>query len=221
MLDQDALAALQRFGGQDLTTSLARIEQSIRGVTREALEDALRTTTSRDTFDAASRLKLLVGQLNVVIHAAGILSCLPHLLEPGEVIEYVSLGAGNTGRRFDLETDRRVAEFKFIRWQGGPEAIRQNGLFKDFYLLAEYETMKRKYLYVLGTTYPLKFMNSGRSLDSVLSRDDRLKQGFLNRYGGNCRVVRDYYLLRRDQVSIEDVSQWLPALSSEAEASTG
>jgi hypothetical protein len=43
-----------------------------------------------------------------------------------------------TGRSFDLETSYRVAvaEFKFIRWQGGPESIRQNQLFKDFYLLA-------------------------------------------------------------------------------------
>ena len=43
-----------------------------------------------------------------------------------------------TGRSFDLETSCRVAvaEFKFIRWQGDPESIRQNQLFKDFYLLA-------------------------------------------------------------------------------------
>ena len=43
-----------------------------------------------------------------------------------------------TGRSFDLETSYRVAvaELKFIRWQGGPESIRQNQLFKDFYLLA-------------------------------------------------------------------------------------
>jgi hypothetical protein len=42
-----------------------------------------------------------------------------------------------TGRSFDLETSDRVAvaEFKFIRWQGGPESIRQNQLFK-LYLLA-------------------------------------------------------------------------------------
>ena len=60
----------------------------------------------------------------------------------------MSLGAGNTGRAFDLETNKRIAEFKFIRWQGGPEAIRQNALFKDFYFMAEHAGVKRKYLYV-------------------------------------------------------------------------
>jgi hypothetical protein len=63
-----------------------------------------------------------------VIHALGILLCLPHILRPGEVIDYVSLGAGNTGRAFDLETSLRVAEFKFIHGQGGPGSIRQNSL---------------------------------------------------------------------------------------------
>ena len=70
----------------------------------------------------------------------------------------MSLGAGNTGRSFDQETDRRVAAFKFIRWQGGPESIRQNSVFKDFFLLAEHDTVKRRYLYVLGNHYPLKFL---------------------------------------------------------------
>jgi len=58
---------------------------------------------------AAGLIKQLAGQINVVIHALGILLCLPHILRPGEVIEYVSLGAGNTGRAFDLETNLRVA----------------------------------------------------------------------------------------------------------------
>ena len=96
---------------------------------------------------------------------------LPYILESGETVEYVSLGAGNTGRQFDLETNYRVAEFKFIHWRGGAESIRQNQLFKDFYLLAENETIKRKYLYVLGAKFPLHFLNGGRKLNSVLTQE--------------------------------------------------
>jgi hypothetical protein len=69
------------------------------------------------------------------------------------VIEYVSLSAGNTKRKFDLEANQRIAEFNFIRWQGGSESIRQNSLFKDFYGLAEQGTQKEKFLYVLGTEH--------------------------------------------------------------------
>jgi hypothetical protein len=77
--------------------------------------------------------------VNVAIHALGILLALPEILEVlevGEVVEELSLGAGNTGRAFDLVTNVRVAEFKFIKWRGGAEAIRQNGLFVDVFHLA-------------------------------------------------------------------------------------
>ena len=97
-----------------------------------------------------------LGQINVVIHALGILLCLPHILRPGEVIDYVSLGAGNTGRAFDLETSLRIAEFKFIHWQGGPESIRQNSLFKDFYEMAEHETQNRPHNGKVPDARPVK-----------------------------------------------------------------
>ena len=64
---------------------------------------------------AALEVKSASAQIDVVIHAVGILVSLPYILEPGEKIRSLSLGAGNTGRDFDLETDDRVAEFKFIR----------------------------------------------------------------------------------------------------------
>jgi hypothetical protein len=131
------------------------------------------------------------------------------------VVQYVSLGAGNTGRPFDLETTQRIAEFKFIRWQGGAEVIRQNALFKDFFLMAEHETDKGKFLYVLGTEFPLKFFNSGRSLPSVLSRHVGLQRQFTAKFGDQHRTVRDYYLPRRDAVHIADISPWVRELTGD------
>ncbi len=165
-----------------------------------------------DVLSAAGVVKRLVGQINVTVHALGILLCLPHILEPGERIEYVSLGAGNTGRPFDLQTSLRIAEFKFIRWQGGAEAIRQNSLFKDFYGMAEQETEKRKFLYVLGTEHPIKFFNGGRALASVLSQNVKLQKQFLEKFQDRYRTVREYYVPRRQDVVIEDVSLFVPEL---------
>jgi len=165
-----------------------------------------------DVLAAAGLLKQIAGQINVVIHAVGILLCLPNILQAGETIQYVSLGAGNTGRKFDLETDKRNAEFKFIHWRGGPEAIRQNALFKDFYSLAEHSTSKSKHLYVLGTEYPLKFFTSRRSISSVLNRHVGLREEFRQKFGDRYQTVRDYYRAREEFVAIEDVSQWLPNL---------
>lgn len=209
-----AAATLQKFYGSDLTQTLAALEAAVRGADITACVECMSSAgANSNVLAAAALMKQLAGQINVVIHALGILLCLPHLLEEGEVIEYVSLGAGNTGRRFDLETNRRIAEFKFIRWQGGPEAIRQNSLFKDFYLMAEELTHKRKYLYVLETKHPLKFFYGGRALSSVLSRNVKLQREFLNRHGEKYPTVRDYYIVHKDKVVVEDVSKWVPGLA--------
>jgi hypothetical protein len=210
---------LRKFTGEDLTSTLARIERSVQGVSSADCSNFLLDAgAGNGALAAAASLKRLAGQINVAIHALGILLCLPHILEAGEKVEYVSLGAGNTGREFDLETNLRVAEFKFIHWRGGPESIRQNSIFKDFFFLAECAIAKRKYLYVLGTKHPLKFLTGGRALSSVLSKDKRVRDEFYGRFGERFRRVRDYYEAHRDAVIIEDVSQWIPELLSEVVA---
>lgn len=208
----DAIHLLQTFRGADLTGTIDRIEKALKGISADEYSTVLATTGAEaEVLGAAGLIKQLAGQINVVIHALGILLCLPHILKRGEVIDYVSLGAGNTGRAFDLETNQRIAEFKFIRWQGGPESIRQNSLFKDFYELVEHETPKEKYLYVLGTEHGEKFFNGGRALSSVL-RTATLRNKFTKRFGDQYRTVRDYYLPRKGLVVIQDVSPFVPEL---------
>jgi hypothetical protein len=206
-------AHLQKFSGADLTATLARIESELHGVNAQTCGSILSTVgAERQALAAAAALKRVAGQVNVAIHALGILLCLPHILEADEIVEYVSLGAGNTGRQFDLETSLRVAEFKFIRWRGGPESIRQNSIFKDFFLLAEADTDKRKYLYVLDTKHPLKFLNAGRALSSVLSKDARVERLFRAKFGDRFQRVRDYYLAHENKVTVADASAWVPEL---------
>jgi hypothetical protein len=213
---------LQAFNGVDLTASLSQIEGAVHGITAiNCLDFLVKSRATTEALSAAAEMKRLAGQINVVIHALGILLCLPHILEAGEQVDYVSLGAGNTGRAFDLETNYRVAEFKFIKWRGGPESIRQNGIFKDFFLLAHSESKKRKYLYVLGSEQPLKFFNGGRALNSVLSKDNKIRNLFYGKHGEQFSRVSDYYQHHKHMVSIVDMSDWLPQLdvqiSSDAE----
>jgi hypothetical protein len=184
----ETMNLLAAFTGPDLTQTLSRIEAAVRGVMVDGCASFLESVgAGRETLAEAAEMKRLAGQINVMIHALGILLCLPHILETGERVEYVSLGAGNTGREFDLETNLRVAEFKFIRWRGGAESIRQNSVFKDYVLLAEHPTQKRKYLYLMGTRHALKFLRGGRALSSVLSRNDKLMKFFSERFGDQLR----------------------------------
>jgi len=205
-----AIETIENFQGHSLTGRLSVLEDEIKGANTQ-LVDASRKVLNinADFMREAFLIKRIAGQINVVIHAAGILQSLPHLLEAEEVVESVSLGAGNTGKKFDLETNLRVAEYKFIDWKGGPESIRQNQLFKDFYALAEYDTPKKKYLYVLGTQHPLKFFEGKRALTSVLSRVPRMLKEINENYGNDVCVVRDYFELMRDKVSIRDIRRYI------------
>jgi hypothetical protein len=207
------IASLRTFAGADLGRTLGKIELSMQGI---KVGDCLQVFEDQgieaELLNAAGTVKRLAAQIHVIIHALGILLCLPHILEPDERIEYVSLGAGNTGKAFDLETDRRIAEFKFISWRGGSEAIRQNALFKDFYLMAEHETQKLKFLYVLDTKHPLRFLNGDRAIESVLSRHVKLDGDFRASLGPQFTTVRDYYQARKNRVVIQDVSPFIPEL---------
>lgn len=186
----------------------------MRGVTRNTCANFLESArVGREALIAAAEMKRLAGQINVTIHALGILLCLPHILTPDEKVEYLSLGAGNTGRKFDLETNIRVAEFKFIHWRGGAESIRQNSVFKDFFLMAEDPTPKQKHLYLLGTEHALKFFRGGRAISSVLSRNDKLQKMFSERFGDQFQTVSDYFTVRGHAVQIDDVSPWLSELA--------
>ena len=205
------------FTRADLGGTLSSIESAVKGLTAASCAKTLLAAgVTSEVLSAAASLKRLAGQVNVAIHATGILLCLPHILEADETVEYVSLGAGNTGREFDLETNLRIAEFKFIHWRGGAESIRQNQLFKDFCLLAESKSNKRKYLYVLGTETPLHFLHGGRALSSVLSRNVKLLDDLQTKHGSKFKKVCDYYLAHRHLVAIEDVSRWVPELVAES-----
>ena len=205
-----AIKAIENFQGRSLTESLAKIESEIVGYDSVSSHEFCDDHKINNGFmDSALSIKKIAGQINVIIHAAGILNSLPAILEKGEIVESVSLGAGNTGKKFDLETNIRVAEFKFIDWKGGAESIRQNGIFKDFYNLAEYKTSKKKILYVVGTDHPLKFFNGGRALTSVLSKLPTILEEITLNYNDQLKVVRDYYKLHKSNVEICDIGQYI------------
>jgi hypothetical protein len=205
-IDQ-SIKDIQSFQGGSLTSSLSEIESAVVGNGVEQMEIfCSEHNIDVDFMSSALEIKKLASQINVIIHAAGIIRSLPSLLKPGEKVESVSLGAGNTGRKFDLETNFRVAEYKFIDWQGGSESIRQNGIFKDFFELAEYDTEKEKYLHVVGTEVPIRFFNSRRSIDSVLSKQPSLLNKFRQIYGNSLNTVAEYYLLNEMEVKVCDIS---------------
>lgn len=109
----DAVRTLQRLAPSGrLTGQIAKVEQACRGKNVSQIAAYIEEEgLGHDELLAALAVKAIAGQINVVIHTLGILVSLPFILEEDKVVETLSLGAGNTGRRHDLETDRRIAEF--------------------------------------------------------------------------------------------------------------
>jgi hypothetical protein len=212
-----AVQELERVFGSNPLAAIRRLENYAPRLAwhGQELSHALGTAgVSEDTLLASLELKRIAGQVNVIVHTCGILAALPHILEDGERIESISLGAGNTGKEFDLSTDRRIAEFKFISWRGGPEAIRQNQVFKDFLKLLWDSSGRRKQLFLTGTKEALAFLTGRRALTSVLSRNVALMGDFSNRYGERYQRVGEFFRDVRDEVEIVDLRFVIPALST-------
>lgn len=108
------------------------------------------------------------------------------------MIESLSLGAGNTGRHHDLETDRQIAEFKVIQWRGGAEAIRQNNVFIDIFNLASANKKKRRVLYLLDKHHALRFLGNRRAIPSVLSKNAAVHDRFHAAHQDRFATVREH-----------------------------
>lgn len=210
--DINDIATVQSLAGEHgLTHRISALEADLVG--RSATEAA--AILARDGLDdssltAAVAVKRVAGQINVIVHALGILTALPYILEPGEVIESMSLGAGNTGRDHDLVTDRQIAEFKFIEWRGGPESIRQNGLFIDLFNLASAATPKRKVMYVVGKAIPMRFLRNNRALTSILSKDSGAAARFRALHGDRFRTIGEYFATIGSAIDIVDLGDIVP-----------
>ncbi len=214
---QKALKNLKQFANNDLTQRISDLEFILSNRDAMAVKHRLEAECiTEPLLQSALTIKQVASQIDVIVHALGIMVALPYILENGEVIQSLSLGAGNTGKAFDLETDLRIAEFKFINWRGGAEAIRQNQLFKDLFSLASYKTTKRRFLYLTGAEIPLRFLNnSNRALTSVLSKNEGVKSQFYDIYGDKYKTVSSYYYGVRHIVTVVDLATVVPTLAGQ------
>ncbi len=198
---------------QNLTDTISKLEYCLRGAGTSQINGLIeQENIDKDMLKAAIIVKKNISQIDVVIHAVGIVNALRYILDEDEKVEYLSLGAGNTGKRFDVETDKRIAEFKFISWSGKSDTIRQNSTFKDFFELAEYTTSKRKCLYILDKRNVLKFFNNNRALDSVLSKNESTRKHFYDLYGKQFSTVSQYYDYKKLEVEIIDLNEVCPGV---------
>ena len=126
LIDSPGLAAaverlVEFLAGGSFTSGISRLEQELAGATTETLVGAIGSSgITQDLLAASILVRRNFGRISDVIHASAIVLTLPQVLEDGETLmRPPSLAAGNDpSRPYDLETDRRVAEFKLSEWKG-------------------------------------------------------------------------------------------------------
>lgn len=210
---EDALSLVNRFKDDELTDTIALIESSLERAKVFRVEGVNRTRgIDPILLCAVAEVKRASAQIDVIMHAVGILWALPLILQKDEEIVCSSLGAGKArAAGFDLETNLRIAEFKFIRWQGGSESVRKQTLFQDFYRLVREPTTRQKELYLLDTQIPLRFLMGRSSAVNILRRRNAaLAEDYASRYGTRYKTVGEFYQEHKAEVRLVNLVEIAP-----------
>ncbi|MFC5179476.1 hypothetical protein [Nocardioides taihuensis] len=168
-------------------------------------------------FTAAVQTRQRLGRLSDLIHATGIALMLPALLEPDErLTNRPSLAAGNDpSRPFDVETDRRIMEFKFGVWQPGSNADRKRGVFHDLLHLAADPSGRRPELYVVGPQAEKFLLGTTSKVAWALNRQaEKSRQLFEERFGSVDIPIPEFTRGPAAHVQIVDLEQRLPVLGA-------
>lgn len=210
----EAVERLAAFLEQPLTGRIAQLEHDLEGRTgEEAAGVADRAGVDGSLFDAALDVRAELGRINDLIHAVAITMMLPRILEPQErLVRRPSLAAGNDPTRpYDLETDRRVAEFKLSAWKGA-DAMRKRQTFKDLVTLAADDSGRRPELYVVGEE-PIRFLRTSRSTAAwALDRSPPAAKLFADRFSPLATEIADFTAGRGARVRLVNLSEVAPDL---------
>ncbi len=196
-----------------LTDALASLERRLEGAdTAQVRQAAVEARVSAELLIAALTVRESLGRINDLIHAAGIMLALPHVLEDGETItNRPSLGAGNdSSRPYDLETNQRVAEFKLARWRGS-DAMRKRQTFKDLVMLAADRSDRTAALFVIGPE-PGRFLRTSTSTAAwALDRSPGALRTFETAFGSPQMAIAEFTATHARHVQITDLRDVLPS----------
>lgn len=204
------------LGGGRLTDVVAALEHELAGASgKEAAAAVDAVGIDASLLASALLVRRDLGRLNDLIHACAITLCLPHILLPGEtIVRRPSLAAGNDeSRPYDLETDRRVAEFKLARWSGA-DAMRKRGVFHDLVHLAAADGDRVPELYVVGQA-PIRFLRTTTARAAWgLDNSPSTQVLFAERFGSLTTPIGQFTEEAAAHVRLIDLAEVLPEVAA-------
>lgn len=204
MAAKNAINIIQEFKGSNLKLKLNELKSSI--VKGQSYPDL------SEIYNSALEIKKLSAQIDEIVHATGIIQCLPKILKKGEKVTDLSLASGADGEGIDLVTNMRIAEFKFARWQEGKgNGMRKRQVFADLVNLYLNPTTTSKELYVFNAEQIKKFFGSKKAnWKNVLSKSgglDNILEQHLNSKKISGKFLNDVYSI--SNVTIYDLDDIL------------
>lgn len=203
MRTSNSLNIVKRFKGNSLKQRFSELKNII--VHDQKIPDLT------EIYHSALEVKKLSAQIDEIVHATGIIQCLSKILEKDEEVIDLSLASSSEGEGIDLVTNKRIAEFKFARWQlNNANGMRKRQVFADLVNLYLHPTTKSKELYVFNAEKIKSFFSSSRAeWKNVLSRSgglDRKLEQHLNEIGIDGKYLNDVYSISKVQVfDIDDI----------------
>lgn len=199
----EAINVINAFKNQSVREKLKELEK---------LDETISDHDFETIFLAANVIKKASAQIDEIVHASGIMLALSDWLRVDEKVEYLSLGAGNHRNHFDLETNLRIAEFKFGKWnEGGANGVRRRGYFSNYVSLLTSTDHRDKYFVVEDKEAFLNFMKGKASWINVLSKNpsvlEKLEK-FLDKNSMRyAQTISEIYLKFEKVVTIVDFKE--------------
>lgn len=202
----EAVQIISSFKDNNLKLKLGELKDEIVGKSGNEIPQ------QNEVFEAALIIKKLSSQIDEIVHASGIVNCLPKILVKNEYVENLSLASGAEGEGIDLVTNYRIAEFKFSQWQNGAaNGMRKRQVFADCVNLMLHSTSKNKELYVIGAETIKKYFQSRRaSWRKVLSKSgglDKKLEKYLSENEIDGEFLNDIYSI--SNVEIFEIKNFL------------
>ncbi|UPZ16245.1 hypothetical protein [Flavobacterium humidisoli] len=199
----EAINIVKIFKNENISETLKDLQR---------LEKTISFPNFESIFTAAKIIKEASSQIDEIVHASGIMIAKEVWLHEDEKMQYLSLGAGNHKEHFDMETNLRIAEFKFGKWnENSANGIRRRGYFSNYISLLTANDHRSKYFVVEDKNSFVKFMNGKATWRNVLSKNlssfKKLEKFLIENKKEHLVTVCEIYKEFEEQVTIIEYNQ--------------
>lgn len=165
-----------------------------------------------DLYNTAQEIKKQSSRIDEIIHSMGIINSLSKILKKNEKIERISIGSGNSNSKFDLITNKRIAEFKFSLWNTGSNSNRKEEFLKDYLKLLIDNSNKKKEFYCFNKKDFEKYLTGNTKFKEIKKLTNIIIKGVSEieaRYKLKLTTIRDLKNIPILKIQIKDLNNYL------------